>query len=195
MQETTIDSLRRQFGYNKEIPKRYESEILVALSHYPDLTAVKINFMLAVHAAVPYGTKPAFTSCFKPRFRRTYTITILETAELPESEALFKNLTPRMRLGVLGHELGHIRQYESCNPIGLVKTLLAFGLKKFRRKLERGADKTAIKRGLGEELLEHALYIRTIPGYMKKRPDLNRDYLLPEEIKYYIEHPEEIKAA
>lgn len=185
----------QQFSKNKEIPKKYEYEILIALSHYPELKDTKIRFSLAVHASVPYGTKPTFKSCFTPRKNRAYIITILESAEYPESAALMKRLTREMRIGVLGHELAHVKQFQSCNPFSLLKRLASFLVSSTRRTIERAADKMAIAHGLGQELLEHALYIRSIPGYVKKRPKLNEDYLLPREIEYYLEHPEKISAA
>lgn len=191
---TTYSNLQH-FSRNKEIPKRYEYEILIALSHYPELRDTQINFSLAVHASVPYGTKPTFASCFTLKSKRVYTITILESADYPESQALMKSLTRPMRIGVLGHELAHVKQFQNCNPFSLLKTLAYFMVSSKRRKMERSADKTAIAHGLGEELLEHALYIRSIPGYLQKRPRLNEEYLLPSEIEYYLHHPEEISAA
>jgi hypothetical protein len=195
MCETKTELLRLQFSHNKEIPKKYEVEILCALSHYPELRDTHIHFMLAVHAPVPYGTKPSFASCFKAKKNRVYTITILEYAELPEREALMKHLNSSMRIGVLGHELAHVVQFERCNPLGLLKTLSKFAFSRLRRQMETGADKGAIRHGLGWELLEHARFIRTIPGYVQQRPKLNEDYLLPHQIEFYLEHPEKLPAA
>src|SRR4051812_1370440 len=74
----TIDELRAEFGYKKEIPTKYEKEILIALSHYPELKNVRINFKLSKHASVPYGTKPSTSSYLKKREKRVYIITLLE---------------------------------------------------------------------------------------------------------------------
>lgn len=187
--------LRHNFGKNKQIPKKYEEEILVALSHYPGLKETSINFMLAAHASVPYGTKPTFLSCFRGSKKRNYTTTILEDAPYPESAALMKNLSFNMRVGVFGHELFHVVQYEKCNPSRLIRTLAGFAFAAFRRKMETGADLGAISHGLGPQLLEHAKYIRRIPGYIEKRPNLNKDYLLPEQIEFYLSRPDKLKAA
>lgn len=191
----STEDLRREFGTNKEIPARYEEEILVALSHYPELKEERVRFVLVFSAPVPYGTKPSFKSCFLPRNERTYTVTILEEAADPEREALIKNLDRKMRIGVLGHELGHVLQYSRCEPLQLLRTLAFYMAGSFKRKLEREADMEAIKHGLGKELLLHAEYIRLIPGYADKRPELNRDYLKPEEIVHYMEHPSRLSVA
>ena len=190
-----ISELRREYGKNKLIPAKYEEEILIALYHYPELKEEHIHFQLAFHAPVPYGTRPSFASWFKPKGKRTYTVTILERAEEPESEALMKNLDRKMRIGVIGHELGHVLQYKSHNPFSLLKMLSLYLVDSYKRKMERDADKAAIQHGLGEELLRHAEYIRLIPEYMEKRPELNTDYLKPDEIAYYMSHPDKISAA
>ncbi len=190
-----INELRRLFGNKKDIPARYETEILIALSHYPELKDEQIRFELSMSAPVPYGTKPVFASVFLPKSQRIYTITILERAEDPENEALIKNLDRKMRIGVFAHELGHVLQYSKCNPLSLFKTLALYLVHPYKKQFERNADKQAIKHGLGEELLRHNEYIRLIPEYLEKRPELNRDYLNPEEIAYYMAHPEKISVA
>jgi hypothetical protein len=48
--------------------------------------------------------------------------------------------------------------------------------------IERGADKGAIEHGCGQQLYKHALYLRSIPGYVEKRPAINKYYLKPYEI-------------
>jgi hypothetical protein len=175
----------KEFSYRKKIPKKYEKEILIALSHYPELRNVHIVFSLADHASVPYGTKPQFSSCFRLKKNRCYTITLLEKASYPESEALFKNLSENMRIAVIAHELFHVVQYHH-GSFSLVKTVFKFIPQATRRKLERAADIGAIQHGFGEGLLEHANYIRSIPGYVEKRPAINTDYLQPAEIMYLV---------
>ena len=182
-----IQKLKKEFGNLKDIPVKYEREILIALSHFPELKKEDINFQLALHSSVPYGTKPSFASCFIPKNKRTYTITILEAAESPTKEALFRNLTENMRIAVIAHELTHVKQYSKCNPVSLLKTFILYMTPKYKRKIERNADIGAIEHGFGNELLEHALYIRSIPGYLKVRPEINKDYLLPLEIKRYMD--------
>jgi hypothetical protein len=181
----SIQELQKKHGTNKQIPQQYEREILTVLSHYPELNTVKIIFKLTDRASVPYGTKPAVISCLQPKKRRVYMINILEKADYPESLALFKNLPSSMRMGVIAHELMHVKQYH-FGRFSLLKTVGLFIIHSSRRRLERNADKGAIEHGFGNELLEHALYIRSIPGYTEKRPAIKEDYLQPSEIKNYL---------
>ena len=53
----TDDSLH-QFSQNKNIPKEFELPILTALSHFPELKHIHINFV--THEAYsPLSTRPA----------------------------------------------------------------------------------------------------------------------------------------
>jgi hypothetical protein len=178
-----------KYAYRKEIPQKYENEILIALSQYPELRNVYINFTLADNASVPYSTKPNFFGCIRSKKKRRYTITLLERADYPESEALFKNLTVSMRVAVIAHELFHVVQYH-FGRFSLIKTLSLFLIHASRIRLERAADKGAIFHGFGDGLLEHAIYLRSIPGYIKKRPAIETDYLKPSEIRYFLDRLE-----
>jgi hypothetical protein len=175
----------RKYSLNKEIPKKYEKEILNALSRYPELRKVHIKFVLVETGPVPYSTKPVLASCLLPKRKREYIVSILEKATYPESEALFEKLTERMRIGVIGHELYHVIQYH-FGRFSLLRTVTSFLIRAFRKKLERAADRGAIQHGFGKQLLEHARYIRSIPGYLQKRPSIQTDYLKPSEIEYLL---------
>ena len=74
-----------------------------------------------------------------------------------------------MRMGVIAHELCHVVQIH-YGKLSLLKTSFLFLMHFPRRKFERAADKGAIAHGFGQELLEYTNYIRSIPGYIGKRP-------------------------
>jgi hypothetical protein len=190
----TISELHKlkKFGHRKQLPKKYEKEILIALSHYPELRNVHITVALVNQASVPYGTKPDIRCCLHLKSKRSYTIAILEEADYPESAALFKNLTECMRTAVIAHELFHVVQYH-FGSFSLIRTLSRFLIHSTRRKLERAADKGAIFHGCGQGLLEHAIYLRTIPGYVKKRPAIETDYLKPAEIRYLLDSSDKLQ--
>jgi len=176
----------KDIGMNKKIPIKYETSILAALSYFPELKYVHIEFFLKNRHPVPYGTLPTLGSFIKPPSQRTYRISILEEADEPEYSALFRNLTHEMRVAVIAHELIHVLQFHKCTALELLKTAFLYSLPIYKRKIEREADYGAIRHGLGEGLHKHAVYIRTIPGYVKKRPGINKYYLHPEEIVEFI---------
>ncbi len=175
----------KKYKRNKKIPKKYEKEILIALSKYPELKKVHISFEPVYEGNMLYETKVLLTSLFQSKRNRKYVITILETATYPESEVLFNKLTENMRIGVLGHHLFHVVQYH-FGRFSLIKTALLFLIHTFRKKLERAADKGAIQHGFGKQLLEYTKYIRSIPDYLNKRPQLKTGHLQPAEIEYLL---------
>jgi hypothetical protein len=182
--ETNLSDLKKDFGRNKVIPKAYESVILKALSHYPELKNVRINFEFKSEHPVPYGTTPSFKSIFKKPEWRTYIVSFLTEAKGPMNKALFHNLPQEAQIGIVGHELAHVVQYNNCKTTTLLKAFLFFPL--IRKVMEQDADRQTIRRGLGLELYKWATYIRTIPGYLKQRPQINIYYLTPHEIMNYI---------
>jgi hypothetical protein len=167
---------------NKKIIKKYEEPILTALRSYPELKDVCIHFKLVKKHPAPYSTSPSFRSLFASKDKRVYHIYLLEEASGPEEKALFKNLTFEGQVAVIAHELVHVIQFHSCSRAELIKTALQYPLPGKKREMERGADKGAIEHGFGKHLYEHAVYIRSIPGYIQKRPELNMYYLQPFEI-------------
>jgi hypothetical protein len=87
-----------------------------------------------------------------------------------------------MQAAVIAHELVHVLQFNARSRKEMLKLFLTYPFPSRKRKLERGADIGAINRGFGEGLYAHAIYIRSIPGYLQKRPDINKYYLKPDEI-------------
>jgi hypothetical protein len=184
--EIELEELRNEFGRHKTIPQKYEGAILTALSKYPELKEVRINFILKDKHSVPYGTSPTFLSLFSNPGDREYNVSILEKAEAPMFYALMKNLTFEAKVGVLGHEIAHVLQYHSLDKGEILKFMACYLIPEFQQKIEKAADMGAIIHGLGQELLEHAIYIRSIPGYTEERKSINRNYLKPAEILHYL---------
>lgn len=170
------------FRKNKRIPDKYAGVILEALSYYPELIDVKIEFKLGNSGVIPYGTKPSPLSMFREPQKRKYIISLLEEASGPMEMALFKNLSYTARLGVIGHELNHVIQFNKRPKGKLIRFCLAFTIPFFKKRIERGADIATIEHGLGRELYVHATYIRSIPGYVEQRKSINKYYLKPKEI-------------
>jgi hypothetical protein len=174
--------LKKAFSANKIIPAKYEAVILKALSCYPELKKIPIEFRLREAHPVPYGTTPVLTNVLMPHSKRKYIVSLLENASPPTEQALFKNLPEEAQLGVLGHELGHVLQFTELGVPSMIKRALGTNSSSEVRRLEREADISAIEHGLGFELYTHARYIRAIPGYVEHRKDLDINYLHPHEI-------------
>jgi hypothetical protein len=105
-------------AHNKEIPAEFERPILTALSYFPELKDTHIIFRIK-KAYTPLTTKPDFTSVFKRKGHRTYVITISNETADTLTRLLFQNLSFEEQVGVMGHELSHVVDFNSKNFPGV----------------------------------------------------------------------------
>jgi hypothetical protein len=175
-----LSQLRQHFGRNKTIPARYELPVLRALSHYPELKDTAIEISPVKFLPVPYATTPSLLNFLRAADK--YTIRLREVAEGPTEKALFRNLPEMAQVGVIGHELGHVLQYRGNTIRSLFSRFAEHRSVSLRREVERHADISAIEHGLGFELYTHAVYIRSINGYLEQRKEIDILYLHPNEI-------------
>lgn len=176
------EQLLKEFGNKKKLPAGFEIQALVALSHFPNLKNEIIEFR-SKKAKVAHASSPSFISIFKKIKNRKYVITIsTQTKEGLDSTRLV-NLSYNAQIGVLGHELAHIAEYQTLNFLGMCK----FGLHYIKEKdiiaTENRTDKITINHGLAYQLLAwsnevHHLHIEDGRGDR---------YLSPQQIMELIE--------
>lgn len=152
----SLINLRNQYAANKTFPADLEKEILLSLSHYPELAGTRITFC--------YG--PIFTSMkavpglfflFQKKSNRTYRIVMNNRS--CQGTTLMQRVSPQALTGVLGHELGHIYDYSRLTNFQLCKLLFGYVFKKGRIATEMRADQFAIDHNLGQELVEFTEFI------------------------------------
>ncbi len=173
------------FATGKTIPDNIRGVTLKALSFYPSLKNVKIDFVYNKHIRTHFmQAQPRYTTMFGHRKRRTYIIKISPKFRLKKKEIPTQELPHEVLIGWIGHELGHIMDY-------LRKTnleLMIFGIgyytsKNFIITAERAADTYALNHDLGPYILatkDFILHIADMPEkYIRRKKRL---YLPPEEI-------------
>jgi hypothetical protein len=143
----------------KEIPAQFEKPILKALSYFPELKDVSIIFRIK-KAYTPLATRPAFTSLFKRKNHRTYIITISNETIDTLKRLLFQNLTLEEQVGVIGHELSHVVDFNSKNFTRSMATGFGHLSKKFLDRMEYNTDRICIEHGLGKYLEAYSLHVR-----------------------------------
>ena len=157
-QAAAIDSLQK-FAANKEIPEQYQKPILTALSHFPELKDVHIIFRIKKQYT-PLTTKPDLASEFKRKNYRTYIITISNQTIDTLKRLLFQNLTFQEQVGVIGHELSHVVDFNSKNFPQTVGIGIGHISKKYIDKMEYNTDRICIMHGLGQYLLAYSNHVR-----------------------------------
>ena len=175
-----LETLRSLYGRHKDIPKQYELEILVALSHFPDLRDTRIKFVLKSRA--PISSRPYIGTLFRAKKRRVYRIGISESDRFAGSPALLRNMSFNARIGALGHELAHTAWFEKKSFFQFFAIGFSFISRKWHRQFERQTDQRAIDYGLGWQLRDWAMEIRG--GRYRDSPQswLDRYYYSPEVI-------------
>ena len=156
--ETTIDSLK-EFGNKKEIPQQFEKPILTALSHFPELKDVHIVFRIK-KAYSGLNTKPNFAGIFKRKDHRTYIITISNETIDTLKPLLLQNLTFEQQVGVIGHELSHVVDFNSKNFPQTIGVGIGHISKKYLDKMEFNTDRICVHHGLGKYLLAYSKHVR-----------------------------------
>ncbi|OAQ38265.1 hypothetical protein A5893_15860 [Pedobacter psychrophilus] len=185
-----------EFRYNKKIPKIIEHNVLIALSHYPELKNTPISFVFKkdIKKSVMQA-QPIIGSLLGGKDSRAYRINISSMFKLTHSVTPIHQLPDSIMIGWIGHELGHIMDYEHKSTFGMI----AFGLgyffyEKSLKKAEVAADTYAVNHGLGAYILDTKRFIldnSDLPEVYKKR--IARLYLSPDDIVEQIKKLEEAK--
>ncbi|SNR15345.1 hypothetical protein [Tenacibaculum jejuense] len=169
----------------KIIPKSIKNQVTVALSFFPNLENVAIEFKFKKQIKnSTMQAQPKFGSLFGLKKNRSYIILISEYVKIENKTFLTKNLPDEVLIGWFGHELGHIVDYESRNSLNLV----LFGIKyllfdKHIIEAERLADTYAVKSGMKS-------YIMATKNFILNNADISESY--KKRIKRYYLSPEEI---
>ena len=153
-----IDSLK-EFGQNKEIPGQYTKPILTALSHFPELKDIHIVFVVR-RQYTPLTTKPDLVSVFKRKNYRTYIITISNQTIDTLKRLLFQNLTFEEQVGVIGHELSHVVDFDSKNFPQTIAIGVGHLSKKYIDRMEFNTDRICVMHGLGKYLEAYSTHVR-----------------------------------
>ena len=170
---------------NKTYPKIIEKEVLKALSFYPELENVPIEFKFKTKIKKStMQAQPRFSKLFSKREKREYIIFIKEKFTLGDIKEPIENLPEDVMIGWLGHELGHVMDYEMMSN----KELIKFGIKYLLSKkaiieAERTADRFAVQHGMRNYIIKTKDFILNhadIPEKYKSR--ITKFYLSTEEI-------------
>ena len=151
--------IRTKVGKYKTIPPSYEKPILLALCYFPELADVEIEFRIG-HVITPLASRPAWSSIIQSKKGRKYVITISDKSIKQLSPILFAALDFDAQVGVIGHEISHVVDFNRKNFIGLLRIGMGNLSSKFLDRFEFSTDSICIAHGLGYQLLAWSTFVR-----------------------------------
>lgn len=180
----------------KVIPKSIELEVEVALEHFPELKEVPIEFKFKKNIKKSVmQAQPTIKGIFGSKENRSYKILISEKFKITGEEFKTTHVPKDVLIGWIGHELGHVMDYQNRSGLNLV----AFGfryafLKEYVKKAERAADSFAVLRGMADYIIKTKRFIldnAKIDPLYKER--IKEYYLSPDEIMEMVKEIEEVE--
>lgn len=180
-------SLTSKLENNKVFVEDYKTQCLKALSFYPELKDVNIEFREA-GIGTTLAARPILSSFFNTDYERKYEV-IFNNAN--DCEVPFSELPEEGQIGILGHELAHILDYETKSFGQLLVTGCFYINAHSIRNYERGIDRVTVERGLGKKLHDAYHYILEESQASLKYKEFKKfTYLEPYEI---LEHVHETR--
>ncbi|MCC5938086.1 MAG: hypothetical protein JJU34_12465 [Lunatimonas sp.] len=179
------------FAVNKEIPDEIRDITLEALSFFPDLMDVKIDFQFKpnINGSVMQAQPKVFSVIFNNKDTRAYRVKVSRHLVFEDGFLPIEELPRDVLLGWIGHELGHIMDYLDRSSTNL----LHFGAKyfcspKFVTQAEINADTYAVAAGLGNQIITHKQYVLNHDMLSEEyKEKIRRLYLSPSQIMTMID--------
>ena len=190
----SIEEKKTVYQGNKIIPNNILDEAKVALSYYPELEDVEIEFKYKRGIKKSFmQAQPKIANLFKGKKDRSYYVLMSSKFLIQDEEFSINEIPYEVLIGWLGHELGHIMDYRDKSAVQLVK----FGTRyltsdDFIRKAERTADTYAINSGMGNYIFSTKDFIlnhsNLSDSYKRRKARL---YLSPAEILAMVNNLED----
>lgn len=181
--KNTIDKLRLEYGRNKRLVKKIELPILIALSFYPELKNIEIQFLYS-NIKTTMETRPTASTISKSK-DRIYTIHI--DNDIEGGGIVIEDVPFNAQIGIVAHELAHIVDYEHRSSLNIIYLGLKYSNKKTRAIFEKSIDISTIERGFGWQLYDWSDFVVNKSSAPEKYKKYKREtYLTPEEIEVEI---------
>lgn len=167
------------------IPNKIEEEAKAAFEFFPLLKSanIEIKFKKNIKKSTMQA-QPKFGSFFRRRKYRKYVILISEKFKITDQEFSTVNVPKDVLIGWIGHELGHIVDYQNRSNMNLIW----FGIKylfspRHIIEAERAADTFAVMHGMEDFILATKNFILNRSGISPSyKLRIQKYYLSPEEI-------------
>lgn len=185
-----LDSLRETCSYRKTFLPDFETEIISALSYFPELDSTHIVFKEA-KIRTSLNARPTIGSLlFRRRANRKYVVRIKPNNG--DSVATLDQVGFNGAVGVLGHELNHIVDYSNRGFFRIIGRLFNYTNKKGKQRYEGEIDRMTVAKGLGWQLYDWGDYVFNKSNAKAKYLDYKKAvYLTPNDLIIIIKEFEE----
>ncbi|MEC7770409.1 MAG: hypothetical protein VX798_04455 [Bacteroidota bacterium] len=178
------------------IPKSIQEEVEIALGHFSELEGIPIAFKFKKNIKKSVmQAQPTWSGLLQTRSKRSYVILISEKFKISGAEFKTVDVPRDVLIGWIGHELGHVMDYQERGNLNLIGFGIRYVLlKEFVKKAERAADSFAVSRGMSEYILKTKRFILNhseIDDVYKAR--IKQYYLSPDEIMEMVEQQDSIR--
>lgn len=175
------------------IPDIIQSEVETALSFYPQLYSTDIEFRFKKNIKKStMQARPTFGSLFRNKTKRSYVVLISEKFKVSDKEFRTTDIPSDIFIGWIGHELGHIMDYQHRSNLDLIWFGINYLISNSHIvEAERAADSFAVANGMEAYILKTKKFILNhaeISTVYKER--INKYYLSPEEIMELVSQRE-----
>jgi hypothetical protein len=179
--------------HNKQMDSTFKQQISGALLFYPELRNIKIKFKIK-KATSPLAARPSVWAIFQKPKNRQYIVIISNQTKGFLEPILLKNLSFNAQVGVLGHEVSHILEFNQKKSGFFIKLLFWQLSKKKMDIFENNTDRRTIEHGLGYQLLAWStevrqnLKIKEWGGAVKNGIQERERYMSPKTIVALIDY-------
>lgn len=182
-----LESLKSRFSINKDVDSSIELAFYTAISFMPDdlsytrirVKNAKINTSLSARPTV-------LSLLFRRKEKRRYVIRINDNVK--GTIPLFKDASFNAKVGVLGHEISHIVDYNRRSFGGVVNRLFDYSSNERKAAYEQEIDSMTIWSGLGWQLKDWMAFVQDSPIATEEYKEFKRDiYYTEPEIEGKIE--------
>ncbi|MEM7551280.1 MAG: hypothetical protein AAF363_16490 [Bacteroidota bacterium] len=171
---------------NKSIPVELKEEIVEALSHFPELKNVKIEFRFKDQIEGSFmQAQPKVASLFNTQKLRSYVINIKKHFQSEDTIVHMASLPKSVLVGWIGHELGHILDYHKKDFFSITELGIGYLLSEdYIKATELRADIHAIQHGLSDKITATKEFILNHPKLSEQyKSKIRRLYLSSEGVE------------
>lgn len=157
LQVSNCHKLKNELGTNKTVPDDLKTAFYTALNYYPEFKNVTI-IVKRKDIKTTMQCRPRLDYFLHSKKKRTYII-FVDDEKADNNGVLFDELPFNAQVGVFGHELAHVLDYNTKSSLSIVALGIKYLNSDSRENIEHQVDSLAIAKGLGYQINDFSKYV------------------------------------